>query len=102
MPEAVPELPVETDHLTLETDTLSAAVPLSVIEDAVVDRMVKAGDTITKLGGVVSVAGGLVAGGCTGCVGGVTGVTTGGVADDDPYSARIPAMSSSLSPVTTR
>ena len=54
VPLAVPESPVEFDHFTDVTATLSPAVPLNTTLDADVERMVEPGDRIVSEGGVVS------------------------------------------------
>jgi hypothetical protein len=64
VPVAVPELPVEVDHLTDATAVSSLAVPAILSAAAVVEMMLKVGDTIESEGGVPSADG--VAGGCAG------------------------------------
>ena len=54
VPAATPALPVELVHLTAVTATLSLAVPLMAMVDALVDTMVNPGDVICSEGGVVS------------------------------------------------
>jgi len=54
VPEAAPEGPVEVDHVTAVTPTLSLAVPVIEIVCPDVDTMVEPGDTTTSVGGVVS------------------------------------------------
>jgi hypothetical protein len=117
VPAATPEPPVELVHLTAVTATLSPAVPLMAIAGALVEVMVNPGDLICSVGGVVSpfaggvgvgvgggvgagvgVGGGVGAGGGVG-VGAGIGVGVGVGVAVLPYSARIPAMSSSVSPV---
>jgi hypothetical protein len=68
VPEAVPDPPVLVVQLTEATPTLSAAVPLKLIEAAVVDTVVDDGELIVIDGGVVSELG----------VDGFAGVWTGG------------------------
>jgi len=63
VPDAEPVLPVETDHFTPATPTLSAATPVNVIVAAEVATIVKPGHTICNVGDVVSAVGGLVTGG---------------------------------------
>ncbi len=48
--------PVESDHVTSATATLSVAVPLSVAVLAEVATLVVAGDRIANFGGTVSFA----------------------------------------------
>ena len=63
VPAATPASPVELVHLTAVTATLSLAVPLMAITDALVEMMVNPGDLICSAGGVVSpFAGGAGAG----------------------------------------
>ena len=76
VPAAVPASPVELVHLTAVTATLSLAVPLMAIVDAVVDTMVNPGDWISSAGGVVSPGAG--AGGGVGDGGVGVGVGVGG------------------------
>jgi hypothetical protein len=52
VPAAVPEPPVDVDHVTEVTPELSAAVPVTVRNAAVVLRMVEAGEVIRSEGGV--------------------------------------------------
>ena len=66
VPVAVPLSPEEVDHFTADTPTLSDAVPLTWMEDAVVDTIEPVGESIVSDGAVVS---GLD-GGCAGGVGG--------------------------------
>jgi hypothetical protein len=84
VPEAAPEPPVELDQLTAVTPTLSAAVPLMVIEAEEVDTMLAAGDAMRNEGGERSGApcGGLDGGG--GADGGAAGGRTGGKAGGGP------------------
>ncbi len=108
VPAATPASPVEVVHLTEVTPTLSLAIPLIAITGALVAMMVNPGEWICSEGAVVSRPAGGGAGVGVGAGGGVgigvgvgAGVGTGaGVgATLLPYSARIPAMSSSVSPV---
>ena len=55
VPLAVPDPPVELDHVTCATPALSLAVPLTTIELAEVERVVNAGDKIVMEGGAVPV-----------------------------------------------
>ena len=107
VPDAMPALPVELVHFTAATVALSLAVPLIVMLAEEVETIVDPGDLMLRDGGVVSgaVGGGGCAGGCAGGCGdgGTRGCTTGGCAgvfDLLPYRSRIPAMSSSVSPLT--
>ena len=77
VPAAVPASPVELVHLTAVTATLSLAVPLMAIVDAVVDTMVNPGDWISSAGGVVSPGAGAGVGAGLG-VGVGVGVGVGG------------------------
>jgi hypothetical protein len=52
VPAAVPEPPVDVDHVTEVTPELSAAVPVTVRDAAVVLRIVEAGEVIRSDGGV--------------------------------------------------
>jgi hypothetical protein len=54
VPAATPASPVELVHLTAVTATLSLAVPLMAMADALVEVMVNPGDVICSVGGVVS------------------------------------------------
>jgi hypothetical protein len=54
VPFAVPEPPLEFDHVTRATAVLSCAVPLIVMVAALVDTLVCGGVRITMEGGVVS------------------------------------------------
>ncbi len=54
VPVAVPEAPVEVDHTTELTPTLSEAMPWKVMLLAVVETMVDAGFVMVSEGGVVS------------------------------------------------
>jgi hypothetical protein len=71
-PLAVPDPPVELDHVTFVTPTLSLAVPLTMMLLADVETLVLAGDAIVSDGAVVSgPLGGGVGGagfGALGCV----------------------------------
>src|ERR1039457_7186479 len=58
VPAATPASPVELVHLTAVTATLSLAVPLMVMADALVEMMVNPGDVICSVGGEVSPFGG--------------------------------------------
>jgi hypothetical protein len=63
VPAATPAPPVEVVHFTAVTATLSLAVPLMAMTDALVETMVNPGDLICSAGGVVSpFAGGAGAG----------------------------------------
>ena len=83
VPLAVPDTPLELDHVTEATPTLSCAVPWTTKELSEVETLVLAGDKIVMDGGVVSGPGGGVVGfgftgvGFTGV--GLTGVGLGGV-----------------------
>jgi hypothetical protein len=109
VPAATPASSVEVLHLTEVTPTLSLAIPLIAIVEALVEMMVNPGDCICSDGAVVSppagvgvgVGAGGGAGGAGVGVGGGAGAGAGGagVAALLPYNARIPAMSSSVSPV---
>ena len=114
VPAATPASPVEVVHLTEVTPTLSLAIPLTVIDEALVETIVNPGDRICSEGAVVSPPGGGGAGvgvgvGAGGGAGVGTGAGGGGVvgvgagvgvgAELLPYSAWIPAMSSSVSTV---
>ena len=54
VPAATPAPPVELVHLTAVTATLSLAVPLITMADALVEMMVNPGDLICSVGGVMS------------------------------------------------
>lgn len=54
VPEAVPDPPMALVHVTAATPALSRAVPLTEIELAAIETVVRAGETIVRLGGVVS------------------------------------------------
>ena len=54
VPAAVPDDPVELDHVTFATPTLSDAVPLTTMVLADVYRVLLAGDSTVNEGGVVS------------------------------------------------
>lgn len=54
VPLAVPDPPVELDHVTLATPTLSLALPLTTIELELVTTLVLGGDRMVNDGGVVS------------------------------------------------
>ena len=54
VPAATPASPVELVHLTAVTATLSLAVPLMAMAEALVETMVNPGDVICSVGGVVS------------------------------------------------
>ena len=66
MPVAVPDPPVELDHIILATPTLSVAVPLTTSELAVVAILLLAGDRTVSEGGVVSEPGAGAGGGFVG------------------------------------
>jgi hypothetical protein len=54
VPLAVPDTPLELDHVTEATPTLSCAVPWTTNEVSEVDTLVLAGNKIVIDGGVVS------------------------------------------------
>ena len=54
VPVAVPDVPVELAHVTVATPAMSRAVPVTDIEEAAVERVVKDGETMAMLGGAVS------------------------------------------------
>ena len=54
VPLAVPDPPVEVDHVTEAILTLSRAVPLTATELADVEKLFVDGETIVRDGGVVS------------------------------------------------
>ena len=56
VPLATPPIPKFVDHVICLTPTLSLAVPSKVMELAVVNMVLDAGDVITSAGGVVSAA----------------------------------------------
>jgi hypothetical protein len=62
VPLAVPDTPLELDHVTEATPTLSCAVPWTTNEVSEVETLVLAGDKIVIDGGVVSGPGVGVAG----------------------------------------
>src|SRR5262245_16627366 len=106
VPAAIPVPPAELVHLTAATATLSLAVPLMATDGADFEVMVIPGALSCSEGGVLSPGTGEGAGAGVGAGTGGVGVgVVGGVGGADgggmllPYSARIPAMSSSLSPV---
>ena len=74
VPDAMPEDPVELLHLIELTATLSLALPATASDEAVVEPMLNAGESIDSVGGTVSVAGVGVGFGVVGGVGGVGGV----------------------------
>ena len=80
VPVAMPAAPVELDHVTSVTPTLSCAVPLTTMDVADVATVVMAGDKIVTDGGAVEppVAG--VAGGVAGgfALTGLSNVALGG------------------------
>ena len=93
VPVAVPEAPVDVDHATELTPTLSEAIPWKVIVPALVETMVDAGFVMVSEGGVVSRGapgvegepgpdGALGEDGLDGALGDV-GVPGAGVPDDD-------------------
>ena len=55
VPLAVPEPPVELDHVTSATLTLSRAVPLTTMEPAEVETLFMDGEMMERDGGVESV-----------------------------------------------
>ena len=57
VPVAVPDPPLELNHVTAATPTLSCAVPRTISELSEVDTLFVAGDRIVSDGGVVSVPG---------------------------------------------
>ena len=73
VPVAIPDAPVELDHVTSVTPTLSCAVPLTTIEVADVATVVMAGDKMVTDGGAVEPPVTGVAGGFA-----VTGLSTVG------------------------
>lgn len=76
VPLAVPDCPLELDHVTEATPTLSCAIPWTINELLDVETLVLAGDKTVKDGGVVSGPGvGVAGGGVTGV--GFTGVGAG-------------------------
>src|SRR5947209_15579934 len=56
-PIAVPDPPVEFTHVTVVMPVLSRAVPLTAIELADTENVVRAGETTAKLGGAVLLPG---------------------------------------------
>ena len=54
VPVAVPDWPVLVDQVILVTPTLSLAVPLNAIVEALVEMEVAPGDAMVNVGGVVS------------------------------------------------
>ena len=62
VPVAVPEPPKLFAQVTVDTPTLSLAVPLIMIEDRAVETMVEEGEAMVNEGGVVSVGLGCVVG----------------------------------------
>jgi hypothetical protein len=57
VPVAVPDPPLELNHVTAATPTLSWAVPRTTNELSEVDTLLVAGERIVRDGGVVSVPG---------------------------------------------
>ena len=55
VPVAVPDVPVELAHVTVATPAMSRAVPVTDIEEAAVESVVKEGETMAMLGGAVLV-----------------------------------------------
>src|ERR1017187_37058 len=80
-PDASPEEPVEVDHFTAVTPTLSLAVPLREIAGDDVETIVEPGETMRSAGGVVSAPlggfGGAGAGGADGGAGWAGGLGWG-------------------------
>jgi hypothetical protein len=66
VPVAVPDPPVELDHVIFATPTLSVAVPLTTSELAAVEILLLAGDRTVIEGGVVSGPGAGAGGGLVG------------------------------------
>ena len=78
VPVAIPAAPVELDHVTSVTPTLSCAVPLTTTVLADVATVVMAGDKMVIDGGAVEPPVPGVAGGVTGGLA-LIGVSTGGL-----------------------
>jgi len=79
VPVAVPDPPVEVDHVTCATPTLSCAVPLMTIELADVATVVIAGERIVIEGATVSPPVPGLGGGAAGGLPDVGGLPGGGI-----------------------